>query len=162
MSLPEIPAGTWTVDPVHSTIGFVARHMMVTKVRGTFRDYTAEVTIAENPLDSSVSAVVQMASIDTGNGDRDGHLRTNDFFDVAQYPTMTLESTGFTVDGDDYKMQRRPDDQGRHQAGHLRRRVRGRHRRPVGRHPGRRLAPRRPSTARTGGSSGTPRSRPAA
>ncbi len=104
MPLPEIPAGTWTVDPVHSRIGFVARHMMVTKVRGTFLDYAAEVTIADNILDSSVSAVVQMASIDTGNGDRDGHLRTNDFFDIAQHPTMTLQSTGITVDGDEYKL----------------------------------------------------------
>ncbi len=96
MPLPEIPAGTWTVDPVHSRIGFVARHMMVTKVRGTFLDYAAEVTIADNILDSSVSAVVQMTSIDTGNGDRDGHLRTNDFFDISQHPTMTLQSTGIT------------------------------------------------------------------
>jgi polyisoprenoid-binding protein YceI len=105
MPLPEIPAGTWTVDPVHSRIGFVARHMMVTKVRGTFTDYTGEVVVGDDPLEAKVSAVVQMASIDTGNADRDGHLRTNDFFDVAQFPTMTLESTGFTEDDGEYKMQ---------------------------------------------------------
>jgi polyisoprenoid-binding protein YceI len=104
MALPEIPAGHWTVDPVHSRVGFVARHMMVTKVRGTFTDYQGDVTIAENPLDSTVSVVVQMASIETGNGDRDGHLRTNDFFDVTQYPTMTFESTSVEADDGSYKL----------------------------------------------------------
>jgi polyisoprenoid-binding protein YceI len=104
MSLPNIPAGTWTVDPVHSRVGFVARHMMVSKVRGSFTDYTAEVTVAEAPLESKVTAVVQMASIDTGNGDRDGHLRTNDFFDIEQFPEMSLVSTGFAGDGTDVTM----------------------------------------------------------
>ena len=104
MATPEIPAGHWTVDPVHSRLGFVARHMMVSKVRGAFTDYQGDVTIAENPLDSKVSFVVQMASIDTGNGDRDGHLRTNDFFDVTQYPTMTFESTGIEADDGSYKV----------------------------------------------------------
>ena len=104
MTTPTIPAGTWTVDPSHSPIGFIARHLMVTKVRGTFNDYTAEVTIAENPLESSLSAEVQMASIDTGSADRDGHLRTNDFFDIETYPTMTLTSTGFSQSGGDFAM----------------------------------------------------------
>jgi polyisoprenoid-binding protein YceI len=104
MALPEIPAGKWKVDPVHSRIGFVARHLMVTKVRGTFKDYTADVIVGDNPLDSQVSVLVQMDSIDTGNSDRDGHLRTNDFFDVPQHPTMTFESTKFEADGDDYTM----------------------------------------------------------
>jgi len=104
MALPDIPAGKWKVDPVHSRVGFVARHLMVTKVRGTFKEYNADVIVGENPLDSQVSVVVQMESIDTGNSDRDGHLRTNDFFDVPQHPTMTFESTGFAADGDDYTM----------------------------------------------------------
>lgn len=105
MSLPEIPAGTWTVDPTHSRIGFVARHLMVSKVRGTFNDFTAEVNIAENPLESSVTAEIQVASVDTGNADRDGHLRTNDFFDVENFPTITFRSTGIVVEDDDeYKL----------------------------------------------------------
>jgi polyisoprenoid-binding protein YceI len=104
MSTPEIPAGTWNVDPTHSRVGFVARHMMVTKVRGQFTDYTADVTIGGNPLDSKVDVTVQMASVDTGNADRDGHLRTNDFFDIENYPTMTFRSTGIVADGDDYKL----------------------------------------------------------
>lgn len=101
---PAIPAGTWTVDPTHTRIGFVARHMMVTKVRGAFHEFTADVEIGEDPLASRVEAEVQMASIDTGSADRDGHLRTNDFFDVEQHPTMRLVSTGFDAAGGHYVM----------------------------------------------------------
>ena len=100
----SIPTGTWSIDPTHTRVGFVARHMMVTKVRGSFDDVSAEIEIAENPLESKLSAEVQMASIDTGNADRDGHLRTNDFFDVEQYPTMRLVATGFEGAGDSYVM----------------------------------------------------------
>jgi len=103
-SLPELPAGKWTVDPTHSRVGFVARHLMVSKVRGEFREYTADVEIGENPLQSSVRVEVQMDSIDTGNADRDGHLRTNDFFDVPEHPTMTLVSTSFEQHGNDVVM----------------------------------------------------------
>lgn len=99
-----IEAGTWNVDPSHTRIGFLARHMMVAKVRGSFSEYTADVTIAENPLESSLTAEVQMASIDTGSEDRDNHLRTNDFFDIEQFPTMTLRSTGIDQNGDEYKL----------------------------------------------------------
>jgi polyisoprenoid-binding protein YceI len=94
--------GSWSVDPTHTTIAFVARHMMLSKVRGTFGEFTADVTIGDDPLQSSVTAEVQMASIDTGNPDRDGHLRTNDFFAIDEFPTMTLRSTGVEPDGDDY------------------------------------------------------------
>jgi polyisoprenoid-binding protein YceI len=105
MSLPQIPAGKWAVDATHSRIGFVARHLMVTKVRGTFRDYTADVVVADDPLESTVKVDVEMDSIDTGNADRDGHLRTNDFFDVPEHPTMSLISTGFTpVDEGEFKL----------------------------------------------------------
>lgn len=100
----QLTAGTWNIDPVHTSITFVARHMMVSKVRGTFRDYTAEVTIGDDPLQSSLRAEVQMASIDTGNADRDEHLRTNDFFDIAQFPTMSLVATSFEPKGDDFVM----------------------------------------------------------
>ena len=100
----SIPAGAWTVDRVHTRIGFVARHLMVTKVRGSFSDFSAEVEIAENPLESSLTAEVQMASIDTANADRDGHLRTNDFFDIERYPTMSLRATRFEGSGDRFTM----------------------------------------------------------
>ena len=104
MTDPQIPAGKWSVDPVHSRVGFVARHMMVTKVRGTFLDYLGEVTIADDLAQSSVAVEVQMESIDTGNKDRDGHLRTNDFFDVAQFPTMSFKSTSIELDGNEGKL----------------------------------------------------------
>jgi polyisoprenoid-binding protein YceI len=94
--------GAWSVDPTHTTMAFVARHMMLSKVRGTFGEFTADVNIGDDPLQSSVTAEVQMASIDTGNPDRDGHLRTNDFFAIDEFPTMTLRSTGVEPDGDDY------------------------------------------------------------
>lgn len=99
-----IPAGTWSIDPSHTRIGFVARHMMVTKVRGQFDDYTAEIQIADDPLASTVVAEVRMASIDTGNADRDAHLRTNDFFAIEQFPTMTLRSTGIVATGDSFEL----------------------------------------------------------
>lgn len=102
--VPDLPSGTWTVDPTHTRIGFVARHMMVTKVRGSFSDYVADVHVADDPATSTLTAVVRMASIDTGNDDRDAHLRTNEFFDIDQYPTMTLRSTAFELHGGDGRM----------------------------------------------------------
>jgi polyisoprenoid-binding protein YceI len=106
MSLDQLTPGTWTVDTPHSTIGFVARHMMLSKVRGRFTDFTASIEIADPPQSSTVFAEVQMASVTTGEEGRDTHLRTNDFFDVENHPTMTLRSTGFEAGGggDDYVM----------------------------------------------------------
>jgi polyisoprenoid-binding protein YceI len=103
-STTTIPAGTWVIDKSHTTVGFTVRHMMVSKVRGTFRDFDAAITIAENPLESSLRATVQMASIDTGDDGRDQHLRTNDFFDVEHHPEMTFVSTSLTGAGDEYQV----------------------------------------------------------
>ncbi len=100
--LEALTAGTWTVDASHSTVGFVARHLMVAKTRGRFTDYTATVTIAENPLESTVEAVVQAASITTDDESRDGHLKSADFFGVETYPTLSLVSTGIEARGADY------------------------------------------------------------
>lgn len=101
-------AGTWAIDPGHSTVGFVARHLMVTKVRGSFQDVAGVATIGEDPTDSGVEVTLQAASITTRNGDRDAHLRSPDFFDVENHPTITFRSTGvrqltggrFVLDGD--------------------------------------------------------------
>ena len=96
-SLAQIPgyvAGTWTIDPVHSEVGFSVRHMMVSKVRGKFTKFAGELVTGENPLDSSVTAEIDLASIDTGNDQRDDHIRSADFFEVETYPTMTYRSTG--------------------------------------------------------------------
>ncbi len=104
-----IPApGTFTIDPKHSTLGFVATHMMFTKVRGHFADVSGTVTVAENPTDSVVEVVAKTASITTGAEDRDNHLRSADLFDVENYPEITFRSTNirhlggpeFAVTGD--------------------------------------------------------------
>jgi polyisoprenoid-binding protein YceI len=86
--------GTYTVDPTHTEVGFVARHLIGTKVRGRFTEASGTFTVAENPEDSTLEAVVNAASIHTNQSMRDDHLRTNDFLDVANFPTLTLKSTG--------------------------------------------------------------------
>ncbi|MDQ3382515.1 MAG: YceI family protein [Actinomycetota bacterium] len=96
MSLEDLTPGTWTVDPAHSEVGFTARHMMVTKVRGTFADVAAEVVVGRPIETSTVTAEVQMASVNTRNADRDTHLRSPDFFHVESFPTMTFRSTEVT------------------------------------------------------------------
>ena len=103
-SLNQLTPGRWSVDPAHTKVGFVARHMMVTKVRGSFTDYSADIIVADDPLQSTINVEVQMASVNTGDDTRDGHLRTNDFFDIENHPTMTLRSTGFERKGDDFVM----------------------------------------------------------
>ena len=85
--------GTYVVDPAHTEVGFVARHLVGTKVRGRFTDVSGTFTVAENPEDSTLDAVVQAASIHTNQPQRDDHLRTNDFLDVPNHPTLTLTST---------------------------------------------------------------------
>jgi polyisoprenoid-binding protein YceI len=87
--------GTYALDPAHSRIGFVARHAMVTKVRGSFNDFEGTLEIdAEEPSRSSARLTIQAASIDTRNADRDAHLRSNDFFAMDEFPTIEFVSTG--------------------------------------------------------------------
>lgn len=91
----DIPqAGTYAIDRSHSTVEFVGRHLMITKVRGRFSEFDGEIVIAEEPEQSSTEVVIQAASIDTSDEKRDGHLRSGDFFDVEQYPTLAFRSTG--------------------------------------------------------------------
>ena len=98
--------GTYAVDPSHSRIGFVARHAMVTKVRGSFNEFEGTGYFdAENPANSSLQLTIQAASIDTRNADRDGHLKSNDFFDMENYPSITFVSTAVEqVDADSYRV----------------------------------------------------------
>jgi polyisoprenoid-binding protein YceI len=99
--IPGYTAGRWVVDQVHSDISFTARHMMVSKVRGHFRDFEGEIVTAEDPRDSQVTATIQVASVDTNNEGRDNHVRSGDFFDVANHPTAAYRSTGLVEqDGD--------------------------------------------------------------
>jgi polyisoprenoid-binding protein YceI len=90
-TLPK--AGVYTIDPAHTEVGFVARHLIGTKVRGRFTEVSGTFTVAENPEDSTVEAEVKAASIHTNQSMRDDHLRTNDFLEVETYPTLTLKST---------------------------------------------------------------------
>jgi polyisoprenoid-binding protein YceI len=96
-----LPAtGTYVVDPAHSEVGFVARHLVGTKVRGRFTEFSGTFTVAEDPEHSTLEAEVQAASIHTNQSMRDDHLRTNDFLDVATYPTLTIKGTGLTRKSD--------------------------------------------------------------
>jgi polyisoprenoid-binding protein YceI len=102
---PEgLTAGAWPIDTAHSTISFIARHVMVTKVRGSFQEFSGTITVGATPLDSSVDVTVQMASVTTRDDNRDNHLRSADFFDVEKFPTMTFKSTSVKADGEDYKL----------------------------------------------------------
>ncbi len=98
MTLAILTPGTWAVDPAHSDVAFVARHLMVTKVRGRFTDVSGTVTVADDFAASTVSAAAAVASVDTGNADRDTHLRSADFFDAETYPEITFVSTAVTPD----------------------------------------------------------------
>ncbi|MEV5497250.1 YceI family protein [Nonomuraea fuscirosea] len=107
-SLTIPAAGTYNLDVAHTSIGFVVKHMMVSKVRGRFDTFEGAVTIAENPLESAAELTIQTDSITTGAADRDGHLRSDDFLSVEKFPTITFKSTRvaghkgdeFTVVGD--------------------------------------------------------------
>jgi polyisoprenoid-binding protein YceI len=100
--IPGYVAGTWNIDPVHSEVGFSVRHMMVSKVRGRFTRFSGKLVTGEQPTDSGVTAEIEMGSIDTGNEQRDGHIRSADFFEVETWPTMSYRSTGIRVEDGDY------------------------------------------------------------
>jgi polyisoprenoid-binding protein YceI len=101
-----VPApGTFAIDPVHTTVGFVARHLMVSKVRGKFSEVSGTITIAEDPLRSTVDVRIPAASIDTGVKDRDNHLRSPDFLDVERFPELTFRHLHIKdVDGGEFKL----------------------------------------------------------
>jgi polyisoprenoid-binding protein YceI len=101
-TVPGYVAGTWDIDPVHSEVGFSVRHMMVSKVRGKFKTFSGQIVTGAHLEQSSVTAEIDLASIDTGNEQRDGHIQSADFFEVEKYPTMTYRSTGVRAEGDHY------------------------------------------------------------
>ncbi|QJT04259.1 YceI family protein [Streptomyces asoensis] len=105
---PELAAltGDYSIDPAHSTLGFVARHAMVTNVKGKFNDFTGSLHLdGTDPSKSSATLDITMESIDTGSADRDGHLKTADFFKTDEFPTMTFRSTSAeALGGDDYRI----------------------------------------------------------
>jgi len=107
VEVPGYLAGTWTIDPAHSDVAFTVRHMMVSKVRGHFTRFEGELVLAPDPLASTVTATVDLASIDTNNPQRDDDLRSANFLEIQTHPTMTYRSTsirysedGFDIDGE--------------------------------------------------------------
>ncbi|MFJ9631149.1 YceI family protein [Streptomyces sp. NPDC091280] len=98
--------GDYTIDPSHTTLGFTARHAMVTNVKGKFLDFTGTLHLdGSDPAKSTASLDVKMESIDTGSPDRDGHLKSADFFKTDEFPTMTFRSTSAeALGGDDYRI----------------------------------------------------------
>jgi polyisoprenoid-binding protein YceI len=96
--------GTWTIDPVHSEVGFSVRHLMVSKVKGRFTQFSGAITIADNPLDSRVEASIDASSVVTGDEGRDQHLRSNDFFEVEGHPQITFVSKSVRPAGSDYEV----------------------------------------------------------
>ena len=102
VEIPGYVAGTWTIDPVHSEVSFVVRHMMVSKVRGRFDKFEGTITTAADPLQSAVTATVDLSSVNTGNETRDNHIRSEDFFHTEKHPVMTFRSTGVRSDGENY------------------------------------------------------------
>ncbi|CAJ1580661.1 YceI family protein [[Mycobacterium] wendilense] len=104
LTTTPLATGTWTIDPDHSSINFSVRHLMVSKVRGNFDTFSGTITIAEDGT-PSVSADIDVASINTGNEQRDAHVRSADFFDVEKYPMATFRSTGVEAKGDAYVLR---------------------------------------------------------
>lgn len=98
-------SGSYVIDPSHTEIGWTARHAMVTKVRGAFTDFEGTASTGENLTDARINLVIRATSIDTGSEDRDGHLRSGDFFDVETYPTITFASTTVAVAGENLRVE---------------------------------------------------------
>lgn len=106
MALPSnVTTGTWTLDGSHSEIGFTVRHAGISKVRGQFKDAEATLDLAENVADSKVNATIKTASFDSGDANRDGHVRGEDFFDVETFPEISFVSNSIVPKGDAYELQ---------------------------------------------------------
>jgi polyisoprenoid-binding protein YceI len=102
IQIPGYVAATWTIDAVHTHIGFVIQHMMVSKVRGSFGTFSGQIVTAENPLESSVTVTIDASSIDTKNQMRDDHVRSADFFEVETHPSITFTSTALRHEDGEY------------------------------------------------------------
>lgn len=101
---PDYKAGTWKLDPAHSEVSFTVKHMKISKVRGRFEKVDATIVTGEDPKDSTIEAVIDVASVNTGQEARDNHLRTSDFFLAEEHPQLTFRSTAIETDGDDFSV----------------------------------------------------------
>lgn len=97
---PEV--GTWAIDPTHTVVGFSVRHLMASKVRGSFKTFSGTIAIGDAPEASSVEVSIDASSIDTGVDDRDAHLRSGDFLDIETFPSLDFKSTGVRANGNGY------------------------------------------------------------
>src|SRR5258708_15303107 len=97
----QLSVGTWAIDPVHSSIGFAVRHLMVSKVRGSFENFSGAIVVAEDGT-PSVTAEIAVDSLHTNNEQRDAHVKSADFLEVDKYPTATFRSTNVRANGDNY------------------------------------------------------------
>ncbi|TCO49807.1 YceI family protein [Actinocrispum wychmicini] len=102
VTIPGYLTGTWTIDPIHSDVSFIVRHLGVSKVRGQFNTFTGEIVTAEDPLDSKVSATIEAASFHTRQEQRDNHVKSPDFLHVEEYPELNFTSTGVRHDGENF------------------------------------------------------------
>jgi polyisoprenoid-binding protein YceI len=102
VQVPGYVAGAWTIDAIHSHVGFVIKHMMVSKVRGHFAAFSGEIITAPDPLDSTVAVTIYATSIDTANQMRDDHIRSADFFEVENHPAITFASTAIRDEGGEF------------------------------------------------------------
>lgn len=102
--IPGYRAGTWKIDHAHSEVGFSIRHLAISKVKGKFENFDATFVTGEQPLESSVEAVAEVASVNTNEKNRDGHLRTGDFFEAETYPQLTFVSTGAREENGEFKV----------------------------------------------------------
>ncbi len=101
---PGLTAGTWVIDPSHSSVEFTIRHLMVSKVRGRFDTFSGTITVGEDPTASSVEVTIDPGSVDTRDSGRDEHLRSSDFFHVEAHPTWTFKSTHVESHGDSWRV----------------------------------------------------------
>ena len=102
---PDYAVGTWNLDPTHSEVSFSVKHLMISKVRGFFEKFDVTVVTHEDPNLNTVEAVIDVASVNTNQADRDNHLRTSDFFKTDEFPTMNFRSTALHADGDDFTVE---------------------------------------------------------
>lgn len=100
--IPGYAIGTWDIDPMHSEVSFTVRHLMISKVRGRFTRFQGTIETRESVADSEVAVTIDATSIDTGQPQRDDHVRSADFFDVEHHPTWSFRSTGLRTDGEDH------------------------------------------------------------
>ncbi len=100
----DLATGTWTVDPTHSSVSFSVRHLMISKVRGSFTTFSGTVTVPEDRLATVVDVTIDPTSVSTGDAMRDGHLKNNDFFDTEAFPTWQFKSTAVKAKGSSYAL----------------------------------------------------------